>query len=766
MRQAKGWLFVAIWGCCAACVPCSAQPGPQYPQPPQNSRASQGLPAFLTADDAFEGVEPPDWVLDGVAKVFLGLEDLQGIEEAADLGATVLHAGGPSLYVPLRRDDPLSGVPEPERSRMLKGIGLARQRDMRVILGISPYAPKEMVRQHPEWIARLQPDAVIPNLAEIDWDAPEYIGLRALPLNTPYADYAIECLAEIMRDYQVDGFSFDGCYHMPINFSQHERDLYLRETGRPLPQRMDLNDPEYRVYLWWADEKLEDWYRRLGQQLQQVNPEAAIYTWTTNAGRYGHFLTSPRVMSARMNRLIHCPVQEWWLDEVNLGATVVPYFGAAYVRAASGGRVGASEPYLMSRGNPYTTDSFPAHELTVRCLGAMTNGCFTPLAQMAGRDATWATLKEIADRQDVFARLTPKRWGAILVSEQSRQFYGYGNVMERWLAHALGAYRMAMEEHLPFTLLTEVDLRPEVLDQYAVLMLPNVTCLSDAQVACIRQYVHGGGGLVATCETSLFDELGQPRDDFALRDLFGTSYGGRQEVNTAPRPDLDANFSVVVDDKYWAHRGQAGDFRFSDFPDSILATEPRFRRILPNLQATFKGPLVRPSGFGGSMQPIMLYFPEGSREAFPVGAYGRYGQGKVVYFAAGVDAALFSYGFPYQRIMLAAAVHWAASRPAAVEVQAPMCVQATYWTQPGRPLVVHLWNGLNTTADHGLQDVETPLREESIPIHGIQIRVSDHYYRQARCVPGGELLVGRQEGEQQVFDIPPVHVHTGVVFEE
>jgi len=56
-------------------------------------------------------------------------------------------------------------------------------------------------------------------------------------------------------------------------------------------------------------------------------------------------------MSAGMNRLFHCPVQEWWLDEVNLGATVVPYFGAAYVRAVSGGRVGASEPYLMSRGN-------------------------------------------------------------------------------------------------------------------------------------------------------------------------------------------------------------------------------------------------------------------------------------------------------------------------------------------------------------------------------------------------------------------------------
>ncbi len=303
--------------------------------------------------------------------------------------------------------------------------------------------------------------------------------------------------------------------------------MYRRETGREIPLKIDLNDVAYREYLLWADEKLEQWYRRLGKRLREVNPQAAIYTWTTNAGRYGHFLTSPRVMSARMNRLIDCPVQEWWLDEVNLGSTVVPYFGAAYVRAVSGGRVGASEPYLMSRGNPYSTDSFPAHELTVRCLGAMTNGSFTPLAQMAGKSATQATLTEIAKRKEWFVRLEQEPWAALLVSEQTRQFYAYGNIMERWLCHALGFYRLGMEEHLPITLITEQDLHAEELSRYRVLLLPNAVCLSDVQAQVIRNYVEQGGGLVATCETSLCDELGRSRGDFALKDLFGTSFGGR-----------------------------------------------------------------------------------------------------------------------------------------------------------------------------------------------------------------------------------------------
>ncbi len=560
------------------------------------------------------------------------------------------------------------------------------------------------------------------------------------------------------------GSRFDGCYHHAINFSPYEKELYRQETGRDLPQRIDLHDEDYRIYLLWADEKLEQWYRKLGERLKEINSDAAIYTWTTNAGRFGHFLTSPRVMSARMNRLIHCPVQEWWLDEVNQGATVLPYFGAAYVRAVSGGKVGASEPYLMSHGNPYSTDSFPPHELTVRCLGAMTNGSFTPLAQMAGKQATYDTLREIVRRQEWFTRLEQEPWAALLVSEQTRQFYAYGNIIERWLAHALGVYRMGMEEHLPVTLITELELTAAVLDRYRVLILPNVACLSDLQVQTIRDYVLRGGGLVATGETSLCDELGRPRGDFALKDLFGASYAGRPAMSQV-RPGLDANFALAINDEYWAKRGTVGAFRFSDFPNSIFARDERLKKIVPHAQATFKGPVVRPGTFVPPMQPAVLYFPEGSRDAFPVVATGEHGQGRVVYFAAGVDAALFSYAFPYQRVIISTATKWAARTPYPITVKAPMCVQSTFWKKPDGRLIIHLWNGLNTTSDHGQQDVETPLREESVAIHGIQLRVESLAFRTARCEPDGTVLQVRQDGDCQVIDVPPVSIHSAIVLE-
>jgi hypothetical protein len=322
-----------------------------------------------------------------------------------------------------------------------------------------------------------------------------------------------------------------------------------------------------------------------------------------------------------------------------------------------------------------------------------------------------------------------------------------------------------MEEHLPLTLITDLDLTSESLAKYRVLILPNAACLSDEQCEVIRNYVRHGGGLVATCETSLCDELGGPRENFALQDVFGTSYAGRVQTTAVPR-ELDVNFALAIDDTYWAQRANAGAFRFSDYPQSIFATDPRLKKLVPNMQATFKGPLVRPGAWQPHMQPAFLFFPEGSREPFPVAAVGEFGQGRVVYFGAGLDAAYFSYGFPYQRVVLSQALHWAAGRPYRIQLKGPMCVQSTFWRQASSRLIVHCWNGLNTTSDHGLQEVETPLREEAVDIHGMELRLQGVDFSAAHCEPGHLPLSARRDGETTVISLPPLSIHYAVVLED
>ena len=102
-----------------------------------------------------------------------------------------------------------------------------------------------------------------------------------------------------------------------------------------------------------------------------------------------------------------------------------------------------------------------------------------------------------------------------------------------------GMYAVLIEARIPFDFVHEEDLTEERLDKYAALILPNVALLSDAQCRALESYVDRGGSLLATFETSLYDETGKPRADFALGQLFGISRIG-------PRARSDAGASSAT----------------------------------------------------------------------------------------------------------------------------------------------------------------------------------------------------------------------------
>jgi hypothetical protein len=72
-------------------------------------------------------------------------------------------------------------------------------------------------------------------------------------------------------------------------------------------------------------------------------------------------------------------------------------------------------------------------------------------------------------------------------------------------------------------------LDPAHLAPYATLVLPNLAALSDAQCDQLRAFVKNGGNLIATCETSLYNEWGVRRSNFGLADLFGVDWTRKAE---------------------------------------------------------------------------------------------------------------------------------------------------------------------------------------------------------------------------------------------
>jgi beta-galactosidase GanA len=61
-----------------------------------------------------------------------------------------------------------------------------------------------------------------------------------------------------------------------------------------------------------------------------------------------------------------------------------------------------------------------------------------------------------------------------------------------------------IQARIPFDLIFDEHLSD--LSKYKVLVLPETECLSDAQLASIRSFVAGGGGLVATGQAGLYDQ--------------------------------------------------------------------------------------------------------------------------------------------------------------------------------------------------------------------------------------------------------------------
>jgi beta-galactosidase GanA len=85
-------------------------------------------------------------------------------------------------------------------------------------------------------------------------------------------------------------------------------------------------------------------------------------------------------------------------------------------------------------------------------------------------------------------------------------------------------YHALIEDRMPFEMINSQMLDAENLKPYKLLILPNIAAMSDAQCEQLRKFVESGGSIVATFETSLYDEEGKQRADFGLKDLFGVSF--------------------------------------------------------------------------------------------------------------------------------------------------------------------------------------------------------------------------------------------------
>ena len=89
-----------------------------------------------------------------------------------------------------------------------------------------------------------------------------------------------------------------------------------------------------------------------------------------------------------------------------------------------------------------------------------------------------------------------------------------------------GTVMLLLQSHLPFVVIHEDFLARMDLSHFSLLILPDMRAISDEEAEILRKYVKAGGKIIATAQTSLWDELGRERERFALSDVFGIDHPG------------------------------------------------------------------------------------------------------------------------------------------------------------------------------------------------------------------------------------------------
>ncbi len=154
----------------------------------------------------------------------------------------------------------------------------------------------------------------------------------------------------------------------------------------------------------------------------------------------------------------------------------------------------------------------------------------------------------------------------LLWSQDNVDFYGReapeGACHDALLGYGAGVDPGAHPRYVPIHA-DDVSSGGGIANHLSVLVLANTGSLSDSQCDAVEQFVAAGGGLVATGESSLYDEEGARRDDFALADVLGVHARWRHHRHADP---ASANWD--------AQEGHS------------------YLRIRPELRASVDGPLT------------------------------------------------------------------------------------------------------------------------------------------------------------------------------
>jgi hypothetical protein len=593
------------------------------------------------------------------------------------------------------------------RDHLREYLDALHQRNIKM-LGYYSYPDKGVWERNPDW-------------RQIDAEGKE-IGSSSMmgPIcpNTPYRDYFLSRISEIVQRYELDGFMLDsagfasnGCY---CRYCQRK---YEDRYGMEIPHHHSGYDQEWQKFLQFRFDSMQELYVDAHRTFKRLRPQM-LYTHNAFAMRGLAWNEGEDFERSLLLDDIVTSIGEW-TDYGPLGPTrdVSETWKTGmltrYLRNISG------KPVWMQMGAyMYTRDyqAQPVEELKQQAYTIVANGgspVYITNAFPDGRvdavltDRLAKVLPEINALRPYLESAEDLPFAALYYSRDCDLLSDSLHPgQHRYQSSFQGAYEALTEEHVPFDICDSESLGPERIAKYRVLIVADAVAMSSAQAATLAKFVEGGCALVATARTSLLSTDGSPRQNFALADVFGADYENPLNYETSFVKPLANAICAGIDER-----------------ENVPLRHSQQVKVLPRDGAEIAAKLMLPAtevvpgrvfSFGEDVAP-------GKVTTYPAALTHTFGKGRVVYFSGDVTGDYGSFGDPSLRKLLRNAVVWANDGPLPLETDAPLAVEVRCYRQGNRHLI-HLMNYL-TSQLRNWPNVGGSAAEDAIPVHEISVRL-------------------------------------------
>jgi hypothetical protein len=650
--------------------------------------------------------------------------------------AACLSAGGVVAFypteIPLQQRSPWLG----DRDAFGDLLAGCRAMGMNVVARTDAHACWQKVYDaHPDWIRVDASGQPVRHPSD-----PRYWETCALgPYNFEFMTAVHE---EIMRRYKPDGIFTNRWAGSGMCHCEHCRRNFRAASGLDLPRTNDPQDPARKQYIVWRQQRLFDLWRLWNEKIRAINPGAS---YIANAGG--------GALSELDMKTIGGLAPTLFADRQSRRGLMTPWANgknAKEYRATMGDKAIAGMFSVGIDDEHRWKDSVQnGDEIRMWVADGVAQGFRPWFVKFNAKpiDRRWLpVVKEIYEwhyaNEEYFKNVRPLARVGLVYSQQSAWFYGGEEAREMIEEPALGFYQALVEARIPFEMVHDRCLDAEHLAPFRTLILPNIAALSDEQCASLGRFVERGGGLVATFETSLYDEWGVRRKDFGLASLFGASYAGKVEENTRNSYlSLEKDPSTNANHPLLRELEDAGRIiNAVNQVDVTPADESQFSplRIVPSYpDLPMESVFTRP---GGTHRP---------------GVYlQRIGSGRVVYFPGDIDRTFWQVLSVDHGKLLRNAVEWSTNEDPPVTVEGKGVLDVAVWEQKDA-MTLHLVNLTNPMMMKG------PVRE-IIPIAGqkISLRIpAGRRVSRVHLLVAARDLPYRTERDTIFLETPSIALH-------